>query len=31
MSKEKLFTEVNQLLSDLHIYYQNTRGFHWNI
>ncbi|MEQ8239369.1 MAG: DNA starvation/stationary phase protection protein [Cyclobacteriaceae bacterium] len=31
MSHEKLYTEVNQLLSDLHIYYQNTRGFHWNI
>ena len=23
--------ELNQLLSDYHIYYQNTRGFHWNI
>ncbi len=23
--------ELNQLLSDFHIYYQNTRGFHWNI
>jgi starvation-inducible DNA-binding protein len=27
----KLITELNQLLSDFHIYYQNTRGFHWNI
>ena len=23
--------ELNQLLSDFHIYYQNTRGYHWNI
>ncbi|MEM9338675.1 MAG: DNA starvation/stationary phase protection protein [Bacteroidota bacterium] len=30
MNKE-LITELNQLLSDMHIYYQNTRGFHWNI
>jgi len=27
----QLITELNQLLSDTHIYYQNTRGFHWNI
>lgn len=26
-----LIKELNQLLSDFHIYYQNTRGFHWNI
>ncbi|MEP0366780.1 MAG: DNA starvation/stationary phase protection protein [Cyclobacteriaceae bacterium] len=31
MANEKLNTELNQLLSDFHIYYQNTRGFHWNI
>ncbi len=31
MSKNNLITELNQLLSDFHIYYQNTRGFHWNI
>lgn len=31
MSDNKLHSEINQLLSDLHIYYQNTRGFHWNI
>ncbi|MEQ8470619.1 MAG: DNA starvation/stationary phase protection protein [Marinoscillum sp.] len=31
MASEKLIKELNQLLSDLHIYYQNTRGFHWNI
>lgn len=31
MASDKLITELNQLLSDLHIYYQNTRGFHWNI
>lgn len=23
--------ELNQLLSDFHVYYQNTRGAHWNI
>ncbi|MEP0984650.1 DNA starvation/stationary phase protection protein [Ekhidna sp.] len=28
---EKLISELNQLLSDFHIYYQNTRGAHWNI
>lgn len=28
---QKLNQELNQLLSDFHIYYQNTRGFHWNI
>ena len=27
----QLIAELNQLLSDTHIYYQNTRGFHWNI
>ncbi|XOV93216.1 MAG: Dps family protein [Bacteroidota bacterium] len=27
----QLINELNQLLSDFHIYYQNTRGFHWNI
>ncbi len=31
MSESKLNIELNQLLSDFHIYYQNTRGFHWNI
>ena len=30
MNKE-LINELNLLLSDFHIYYQNTRGFHWNI
>ena len=28
---DKLISELNQLLSDYHIYYQNMRGFHWNI
>ena len=28
---DKLIKELNQLLSDFHIYYQNTRGAHWNI
>ncbi|MFY0598150.1 MAG: DNA starvation/stationary phase protection protein [Cyclobacteriaceae bacterium] len=31
MTEDKLQGALNQLLSDLHIYYQNTRGFHWNI
>ncbi len=31
MKNEKLINELNQLLSDFHIYYQNVRGFHWNI
>ncbi|WP_258102582.1 Dps family protein [Marinoscillum sp. MHG1-6] len=31
MSYLNLHLELNQLLSDFHIYYQNTRGFHWNI
>jgi len=31
MSKDKLVGELNQLLSDFHVYYQNVRGFHWNI
>lgn len=26
-----LISELNQLLADFHIFYQNTRGFHWNI
>jgi starvation-inducible DNA-binding protein len=29
--KDQLVTELNQLLSDFHIFYQNSRGFHWNI
>ncbi|MEP1095664.1 MAG: DNA starvation/stationary phase protection protein [Cyclobacteriaceae bacterium] len=28
---KNLITELNQLLADFHLYYQNTRGFHWNI
>lgn len=31
MNNENLVDELNQLLSDFHIYYQNVRGFHWNI
>lgn len=31
MASERLIDELNQLLSDYHIYYQNVRGFHWNI
>ena len=26
-----IINKLNQLLSDYHIYYQNLRGFHWNI
>jgi len=29
--ENKLTNELNQLLSDFHLYYQNTRGAHWNI
>ncbi len=28
---QTLSTGLNQLLADLHIFYQNARGFHWNI
>jgi starvation-inducible DNA-binding protein len=28
---EKTAEALNQLLADLHIFYQNLRGFHWNI
>ncbi len=28
---EKLTNKLNQLLSDYQVYYQNTRGFHWNL
>lgn len=27
----QLTKELNQLLSDFHLFYQNTRGAHWNI
>jgi starvation-inducible DNA-binding protein len=27
----EIVAELNQLLADYHIYYQNLRGFHWNI
>lgn len=27
----QLIEELNQLLSDFHLYYQNSRGAHWNI
>ena len=29
--ENRLTKELNQLLSDFHIYYQNMRGAHWNI
>ncbi|MDA0972857.1 MAG: DNA starvation/stationary phase protection protein [Bacteroidetes bacterium] len=28
---QKLSTKLNELLADYSIFYQNTRGFHWNI
>ena len=31
MASDRLIAELNHLLSDYHIYYQNVRGFHWNI
>lgn len=31
MASKQLVNELNLLLSDLQIYYQNLRGFHWNI
>ena len=27
----KTINELNKLLADYQIYYQNLRGFHWNI
>ncbi len=28
---KNLATELNQLLADYHVFYQNLRAFHWNI
>ena len=28
---EKLSKSLNKLLSDYHVFYQNLRGFHWNV
>jgi len=28
---EKLVKQLNQLLADYQLYYQNLRGFHWNV
>ncbi len=28
---EPIVDELNTLLADYHIYYQNLRGFHWNV
>lgn len=28
---QEIAAELNQLLADYHIHYQNLRGFHWNI
>ncbi len=30
-SNQELATKLNELLANYHIYYQNVRGFHWNI
>ncbi|HEX4887554.1 MAG TPA: Dps family protein [Luteibaculaceae bacterium] len=30
-ASEELVLELNQLLSNFHIYYQNLRSFHWNV
>jgi starvation-inducible DNA-binding protein len=30
-ASQGLVTQLNQLLADYQIYYQNLRGFHWNI
>ncbi len=30
-SNQELSTKLNELLANYHIYYQNVRGFHWNI
>lgn len=27
----QLAQKLNLLLADLHVFYMNTRGFHWNI
>ncbi|MEQ8926788.1 MAG: DNA starvation/stationary phase protection protein [Fulvivirga sp.] len=31
MSNKKIIDKLNVLLADYQIYYQNLRGFHWNI
>lgn len=30
-SNQELAAKLNELLANYHIYYQNVRGFHWNI
>ncbi|MDQ4141297.1 MAG: DNA starvation/stationary phase protection protein [Bacteroidota bacterium] len=30
-SNQELASKLNELLANYHIYYQNVRGFHWNI
>lgn len=30
-SNQELAIKLNELLANYHIYYQNVRGFHWNI
>ena len=30
-ASDDLVNHLNQLLADYHVYYQNLRGFHWNI
>ena len=31
VSNQELAIKLNELLANYHIYYQNVRGFHWNI
>lgn len=31
LRNEKLVKQLNQLLADYQLYYQNLRGFHWNV
>lgn len=30
-NSKKIATSLNQLLADYHVFYMNTRGYHWNI
>lgn len=30
-NSQKIATSLNQLLADYHVFYMNTRGYHWNI
>lgn len=30
-NSQKIATSLNKLLADYHVFYMNTRGYHWNI